>query len=533
MKFVLRYMSAYKKESILAPLFKMLEAVFELLVPFVVAAIIDKGIEYGDVDYILRMAFLMIGLALIGVTSALMAQYFAAKTATGVSMALRKDLDETILNMDKSRYRKIGKSTLLTRMTSDVLKLQNAINMFLRLFLRSPFIVIGAFIMSVIIDGSMSLIIGGIIVVLAIVVYMVMRITLPRINNVQEKFDELNVKIKQNYSGAKVVRGFVIQNHEKKSFSEHLNRIYANQIHVGRLSNILNPLTFALVNFGVILILYFGGKKVDTGSLSNGEVVALLNYMSQVLVELVKLANLIVLIMNGIPSARRLEEVIDHTEDVAVDDAPIVVSTREIVEKELSKINKGEKVGVIGPTGSGKSLLLSLYMENVTDKAKVGYVPQEDNFFSGTIAENILLKEYANEDLDYSLNMSCFQEVVDIKGGVNEKLNKNAGNLSTGQKKRLALTRAINKKPDLLLMDDVTNPLDMITEKQVLDNVLQSDMSVVIATQKPSAVMRSDRIIVIDNGKLLDVGTHNELLERCPLYSRMYYAQFPERSSYA
>ena len=251
------------------------------------------------------------------------------------------------------------------------------------------------------------------------------------------------------------------------------------------------------------------------------------------LVELVKLANLIVLIMNGIPSARRLEEVIDHTEDVAVDDAPIVVSTREIVEKELSNIRRGEKLGVIGPTGSGKSLLLSLYMENVTDKAKVGYVPQEDNFFKGTIAENILLREYTNEDLDYSLNMSCFQEVVDIKGGVNEKLNKNAGNLSTGQKKRLALTRAINKKPELLLMDDVTNPLDMITEKQVLDNVLKSDMSVIIASQKPSAVMRSDRIIVIDNGKLLDVGTHSELLERCPLYSRMYYAQFPERSSYA
>lgn len=533
MKFVLKYMSAYKKESILAPLFKMLEAVFELLVPFVVAAIIDKGIEYHDVNYIIKMTFLMIGLAIIGATSAIMAQYFAAKTATGVSMNVRKDLDDIILKMDKSRYRKIGKSTLLTRMTSDVLKLQNAVNMFLRLFLRSPFIVIGAFIMAIIIDSSMSLIIGGIIIILAVVVLCIMRITLPRINIIQEKLDKLNIRIKQNYNGAKVVRGFVIQEEEKDKFNEQLDDLYNNQIHVGRLSNILNPLTFALVNFGIVLILYFGGEKVDIGSLTTGEVVALLNYMSQVLVELVKLANLIVLIMNGIPSARRLEEVIEGTEDIGCEKAQIVVSAKEIVDKELKDISSGEKIGIIGPTGSGKSLMLSLYMENVSDKSKVGYVPQEDNFFQGTIAENILLKEYRSDNLEYALNMSCFKEVVDNKGGVQEKLIKNANNLSTGQKKRLSLARALNKRPKLLLMDDVTNPLDMITEKQVLDNVLSSDMSVVIASQKPSAVMRADRILVIDNGNLLDMGTHEELLIRCPLYSKMFYAQFPERRSHA
>ena len=533
MKFVLRYMSAYKKESILAPLFKMLEAVFELLVPFVVASIIDKGIEYQDVGYIVRMTCLMIGLALIGVTSAIMAQYFAAKTATGVSMKVRKDLDDTILAMDKSRYRKIGKPTLLTRMTSDVLKLQNAVNMFLRLFLRSPFIVVGAFIMAVIIDPSMSLIIGGIIIILAIVVYAVMRTTLPKIDFIQEKLDKLNTRIKQNYNGAKVVRGFVIQEEEKNKFNEQLEELYNNQIHVGIASNVLNPLSFALVNFGIILILYFGGEKVDTGSLTAGEVVALLNYMSQVLVELVKLANLIVLIMNGIPSARRLEEVIDGDDERTSVEASIVVSAKEIVNKELGDIKHGEKIGIIGPTGSGKSLILSLYMEHVLDKSRVGYVPQEDSFFGGTIAENILLREYTNDDMEYALNMSCFQEVVANKGGVDEKLIKNGNNLSTGQKKRLSLARALSKKPELLLMDDVTNPLDMITEKQVLDNVLSSDMSVVIASQKPSAVMRTDRIIVIDNGKLLDMGRHEELLTRCSLYSKMFFAQFPERSSYA
>lgn len=533
MKFVLRYMSAYKKESILAPLFKMLEAVFELLVPFVVAAIIDKGIEYGDVGYIVKMTFLMIGLAVVGVVSAVMAQYFAAKTATGVSMAVRRDFNNTILDMDKSVYRRIGKSTLLTRMTSDVLKLQDAVNMFLRLFLRSPFIVVGAFVMAIIIDTSMSLIIGGIIIILAIVVYIVMRITLPGINNIQEKLDDINLRVKQNYNGAKVVRGFVIQEEEKNRFDGKLKELYYNQIHVGRLSNILNPLTFALVNFGIILILYFGGEKVDTGSLTTGEVVALLNYMSQVLVELVKLANLIVLIMRGIPSARRLEEIIDNSDKADEDKALVVRHAKEIVEEELSDIKEGEKIGIIGPTGSGKSLMLSIYMDNVNDKSKVGYVPQEDNFFQGTIAENILLKEYRSDDLEYALNMSCFKEVVDNKGGVEEKLIKNANNLSTGQKKRLSLARALNKRPKLLLMDDVTNPLDMITERQVLDNVLKSQMSVVIASQKPSAVMRADRILVIENGKLLDMGTHEELLIRCPLYSKMFYAQFPERRSHA
>lgn len=525
-------MSAYKKESILAPLFKMLEAVFELLVPFVVASIIDNGIETEDVGFIGKMTLLLVGLALVGATSAVTAQYFAAKTATGVSRNVRRDLEQTIVGMSKNRFRKLGKSTLLTRMTSDVNQLQNAVNMFLRLFLRSPFIVIGAFIMSIIIDPEMSLIIAGVIVVLALVVFLVMRITLPRINDIQRKLDSLIIRIKDNYNGAKVIRGFVIQDKEEGKFKGQLDNLYRNQIGVGRLSNILNPITFALVNFGIILILYFGGGKVEVGNLTTGEVVALLNYMSQVLIELVKLANLIVLLMKGIPSARRLEEIIDSDEEFE-EEAPIVASVRDIANKELYNISKGEKIGVIGPTGSGKSLLLSVYMDSVTDKSKVGYVPQEDNFFVGSIANNILLKEHADEDLDYALDMSCFKEVVDIKGGINEEIIKNANNLSTGQKKRLALARALNKKPDVLLMDDVTNPLDMITERKVITNVLDSDMSVIIASQKPSAVMRADKIIVIDNGKLIDMGSHEELLSRCSLYSKMYLAQFPERSKYA
>ena len=542
MRFVLRYMSAYKKESIMAPLFKMLEAIFELLVPFVVAAIIDNGIMTANYGYIVKMALLMIVIAIIGALFALTAQYFAAKTATGVAYNVRYDLSEAILNMDKNRFRQIGKSTLLTRMTSDVNALQNALNMFLRLFLRSPFIVIGAFIMSMLIDVRMSLIIGGVIVVLACLIFVVMRVTFPRINTIQTRVDGINRRVGNDYAGAKVIRGFVIQDDENEKFSEQIDELYARQIGVGRLSNILNPLTFALVNLGIILILYFGGINVQIGNLTTGEVVALLNYMSQILVELVKLANLIVILIKGIPSAKRLKSVIDEPTMGNVDAskeesvAPIVDRVREIRDSELKSIAKEEKVGVIGPTGCGKSLLLSLYMDSVEDKSVVGFVPQEDSFFTGTIAENILLKEYTDRDADVdndmqeALNMSGFKQVVDIKGGIDEPIIKNANNLSMGQKKRLALARALYKKPKLLLMDDVTNPLDMITERDVIDNVLRSEMAVIIASQKVSAVMRCDRIIVIDNGKVVDTGTHSELLERCELYSKMYYAQYPKEA---
>lgn len=527
MKFVLAYMSEYKKESIMAPLFKMLEAVFELLVPFVVAAIIDIGIAEGDSGYIIKMAILMLVLAIIGMISALTAQYFAARAATGVAYAVRKDLNDTILGMSKKRYRDIGKSTLLTRMTSDVNQMQNAVNMFLRLFLRSPFIVIGAFVMSLVIDAKMSLIIGGVILVLAIVIFIVMRITLPRIGTTMGKIDGLSRRIRNDYAGAKVIRGFGIQDEEDDKFKGQVEEIYKRQIGVGRFSNLLNPLTFVFVNMGIILVLYFGGGKVEIGTLTTGAVVALLNYMSQILIELVKLADLIVILMKGIPSAKRLRDIIDVSDKGdTYNEAPIVTSARGIVRENLKNISPGEKIGIIGPTGSGKSLLLSVYMDEKKDKSKVGYVPQEDNFFTGSIGDNIVLRNYDGEDVEDALNKSCFKEVVDTKGGLDEKIIKNAMNLSVGQKKRLALARALNKKPDVMLMDDVTNPLDMITERKVIDNMLSSDMAVIIASQKPSAVMRADKILVIDKGSLVDSGSHEELLKRCELYSKMYYAQF-------
>ncbi len=537
MRFVLKYMSAYKKESIMAPLFKMLEAIFELLVPFVVAAIIDNGIGGGNVSYIIKMAVLMIAVALIGACVALTAQFFAAKAATGTAYAIRKDLNNSILNMDKGRYRQIGKATLLTRMTSDVNQVQNALNLFLRLFLRSPFIVIGAFVMSMLIDGTMSIIIGLVIAVLAICIYAVMKITLPRINDIQKRIDNLINRIKNDYGGAKVIRGFVIQDDENDKFEGEVSDLYNKQLTVGRVSNILNPLTFALVNIGIILILYFGGDKVDAGDLTTGQVVALLNYMSQILIELIKMASLIVLLMKGIPSADRIAHVIDMSDKTdTVEETPVIKSIRDVVGNNLKDIKKGEKIGIIGPTGSGKSLLLSIYMDNAENKSKIGYVPQEDSFFAGSIAENIAInklsedgeKESVDADIKRAADLSEFTNVIDIKGGADSQLNKGANNLSTGQKKRLALARALYKKPDILLMDDVTNPLDMITERTIIDNMLGSDMSVIIASQKVSAIMRCDRILVIDGGKLMDEGNHNELLVRCELYSKMYYAQYPK-----
>ena len=279
MKFVLRYMALYKKQSILAPIFKMLEAVFELLVPFVVAEVIDNGINASDEGYIVKMILVMLAFAIVGAISAVTAQYFAASAATGVAADIRKDLNNKVINMDKRRYRSLGASTLITRMTSDVNAVQNAVNMFLRLFLRSPFIVAGAFIMSVIISPRMSLIIGGVIVVLAIVIAVVMKITLPRISDIQSKLDSLIVSIRNNYSGAKVIRGFLIQDKEVEKFDGELEDIRTSQLKVGRRSNILNPITFALVNLGIVLVLYFGGGNVYAGDLTTGEVVALLNYM--------------------------------------------------------------------------------------------------------------------------------------------------------------------------------------------------------------------------------------------------------------
>ena len=531
MRFVLRYMALYKKQSILAPLFKMLEAAFELLVPFVVAAVIDNGIGKSDEGYIVRMILVMFLFAIAGAAFAVTAQYFAASAATGVAADIRKDLNNTIINMDKRRYGKLGASTLITRMTSDVNAVQNAVNIFLRLFLRSPFIVTGAFIMSIIISPRMSLIIGGVIVVLSIVIGVIMKVTLPRISNIQSKLDNLIVSIRNNYSGAKVIRGFLIQDREVKRFDDELEDIRKSQIKVGRRSNVFDPITFALVNFGIVLILYFGGGNVYTGALTAGAVVALLNYMSQILIELIKLAKMTVVLMKGIPSADRIEEIIDGESESEIE-TPMVLSVRSIVDNELQDIKKGEKIGIIGPTGCGKSLLLSEYMRTVADKSKVGYVPQEDTFFTGSIAENILLKDYEGEDISYALNMSEFGEVVDVKGGIGALLERNADNLSTGQRKRLALARALNKRPDVLLMDDVTNPLDMITEKKVINSVLDSDMAVVIASQKPSAVMRADTIIVIDGGKILGKGSHEELLRTCSLYEKMFYAQFPERRAY-
>lgn len=541
MRFILRYMRGYIKESIMAPLLKMLEALFELLVPFVVAAIIDNGIVShtnggeADYSYIIKMSALMITLALIGAFFSISAQYFAAKTATGVAYDLRRDFNDKILNMSSSMYRSIKRSTLLVRMTSDINAFCNALNMFLRLFLRSPFIVIGAIIMSMIIDIKMSAIIGAVILLLALCIGLIMKATYPKVNDIQKGLDEASASIKDDYSASELVRGFLIQDDEKKRFDSLMDKIYEVSLQSGRISAISNPLTFALVNIGIILIIYFGGIRVDAGDITTGKVVALLNYMSQILVELIKIANLYILLVKGIASIKRVKQVLDSDDamdmtNASSDAAAIVTDAKKVLRDELSNIPCKAKIGLIGPTGSGKSLILKMYMDSVTNLSKVGYIPQEDNFFEGSIAENILLKEYEQEDLSYALTMSCFDEVVKIKGSINAMIESSADNLSVGQKKRLSLARALYKRPDILLMDDVTNPLDMITEKKIIDNMLLSDMTVIVASQKSSAVMRADKIIVIDNGKVVDVGDHNTLLNRCELYAKMYYAQFPEAS---
>ncbi len=575
-------MNAYKKESVLAPLFKLLEATFELFVPLVMVKIIDVGIAQGDKSYILKMGGVLVLLAAIGLTVSITAQFFAAKAAVGSCTALRQAMFDHIMDLDHSAIDKTGTSTLITRMTSDIAQVQNTVNMVLRLFLRSPVIVFGAMIMAFTIDVKSALIFTVAIPALAIVVYGVTAGSMPVYKRAQEKLDKVLSLTRENLSGARVIRAFAREDLEREAFGLENDTLAGTQTSAARISAITNPVTYVIVNTAIMYLIYTGAVKVNIGELSQGQVVALLNYMSQILVELLKLANLFVLFSKGVACAKRIEAVletdthpdIDKTAASANAEADVSVTAPgddafiRFEEVGLTYMGagdsairgvsfaakKGETVGIIGGTGSGKTSLVSLAagfyrategavfidgknIDSYTDeelRKRISIVPQKAVLFTGSIRDNL---KWGNPDADderlwSALKIAQADEIVKGKaGGLDEHVEQGGRNFSGGQRQRLTIARAVAADPEILILDDSASALDYITEKNLRDALAgMKDTTKFIVSQRASSLIYADRIIVLDDGEVVGVGTNEELLKTCDVYREIYETQF-ERSS--
>ncbi len=580
MKFLGQYLKDYKKESILAPLFKMLEAVFELLVPLVMAAIMDVGIAGGDKSYVLRMCAVLIGLAVVGLAVSITAQYFAAKAAIFSAAKMRQDLFCHIMDMSAESHGKIGSAALTTRITSDINQIQSGVNMFLRLFMRSPFIVFGAMIMAFIVDKKSTGIFLVVIALLSLVVFLVMKTTLPIFSGIQKKMEGIFLAVGENLEGARVIRAFGNQQIEKEGFSQKTENLYQDQMRAGKISALLNPLTYVLVNLGVVALIYFGGKQVEASFLAKGQVVALVNYMSQILVELIKLANLIVVLMKAFPSVERVQQVMEMTADEREfllektggmdsneqEEADLAVSYEGVsfaypgaMEPSISDISFSVKkhgvVGIIGGTGSGKSTILHLlnHTYDATDgqitlfgkdvkkystkelSKIIGLVPQRGVLFSGSIRDNICFgrEDISEEMLSLAISAAQADNVIESKkNGLEEEVLQNARNLSGGQRQRLTIARALAARPEILVLDDAASALDVATDAALRKAIRELPWrpTTFIVSQRASSVMDADEILVMEEGRLVGKGSHEELLASNEVYQEIYYSQFPKNS---
>ena len=574
MKRLLVYLSDYKKESVLGPLFKLLEASFELFVPLVIAAIIDVGIAGGDHSYILRMCGLLILLAVVGLISSVTAQYFAAKAAVGFSTKLRYALFSHIESLSFAEMDSIGTSTLITRMTSDINQVQSGVNLVLRLFLRSPFIVFGAMIMAFTVDVKAALVFVVTIPLLSIVVFGVMLISMPLYKKVQKSLDLVLGKTRENLSGARVIRAFNKEENEIAEFGQENALLTNMQIIVGRVSALTNPLTYIIINASIIAVIWIGGKRVYAGYISQGEVVALVNYMSQILVELVKLANLIVNVTKSLACANRISEVFETEASITnifadnksenssteFDENSVMFSKVGMKypgasEESLSnldfKVKRGQTIGVIGGTGSGKSSLVhliprfydtssgSVYVNGkdvreyplVELRDKIGIVMQKAVLFAGTIEENLRWgnPDATEEELWKALEIAQATEVVKGKeGGLSYWIEEGGKNLSGGQKQRLTIARAIVKNPEILILDDSASALDFATDAKLRAALrqMQGEKTIFIVSQRTSSIQFADQIIVLDDGEAVGIGTHETLLQTCDVYREIYESQF-------
>ncbi|MBQ5884859.1 MAG: ABC transporter ATP-binding protein [Clostridia bacterium] len=565
---LLRFMKGYKKESILGPFFKMLEVVFELMVPLIVANIVDIGIKGDNTAYIFKMSLLLVLFGLIGLSSTLAAQYFAAKAAVGFASKVRFALFEHIGRLSYTELDSVGTSTLITRMTSDINQVQQGVNLTLRLFLRSPFIVFGALIMAFTVDAKAALWFVVVIPILSIVVFGIMLVSIPLYKKVQGGLDRVVGLTRSGLSGARVVRAFCTENREIDEFAERNNTLTETQKFVGRISALMNPLTYVIINLAVIALIYTGAIRVETGIITQGAVIALYNYMSQILVELIKLANLIINITKSVASGNRIQSVFEIESSQTERENAIVsadagniefknvsLKYKGAAEKSLQNITfsvkKGETVGIIGGTGSGKSTLVNMIPRfydssegelliggvNVKEwstealREKIAIVPQKAVLFKGTIRENILWgNENATDDDIYSaLETAQALDVVMKKDDKLDHLIEQSGrNLSGGQRQRLTIARALVKKPQVLILDDSSSALDYATDSALRKAIAESTdgTTVFIVSQRASSVMNADQIIVLDDGEAVGIGTHEELLATCDIYSEIYHSQF-------
>lgn len=564
MKYLIPFFKKYRLYSILAPLFKMLEATFDLIVPLVVADIINVGISNHDTRYIVSRFGVMILLAVLGLLSSFTAQFFAAKTAIGTASELRHDLISHIGGLDFASLDTLGASTLITRMTADVNQVQNGLNMFLRLFLRSPFIVFGAMIMAFTINKSVALVFAGVIPVLFIIVFGIMFITNPLYKKQQSELDSVTSSARENLTGVRVVRAFAREDAEREEFYGINGALYKIQNKVGRISALMNPLTYVVVNTGIILILWYGAGKVDSGAILSGDVIALVNYLSQILIELVKLANLIVVLSKAVASMGRIGQVLDTksgmtfgevessnggSEAIRLENASLRYPTAG--EDSLSgitlSVKKGETVGIIGSTGSGKSTLVSLiarfydatggsvFLDGVDIKSwskkalsdKIAVVMQRPQLMSGTIRSNFLFgkPDATEEEMWEALRIAQAEEFVKKKdGGLDAIVEQGGRNLSGGQKQRLSIARAVIKKPEILILDDSSSALDFATDAALRKALrsLSGNVTLFIVSQRATTLMHSDKIMVLDDGECVGLGTHEELLATSAVYKEIY-----------
>lgn len=564
---ILKYLNGYKKESILSPLFKLLEASFELFIPLVVAAIIDTGIAGNDKQYIIKMCLVMVALGIIGLTCSITAQYFAAKAAVGFAAKLRHALFVHIEKMSFSDMDTVGTSTLITRMTSDINQVQNGVNMVLRLFLRSPFIVIGAMVMAFTIDRQAAIVFAVVIVLLSLVVFIIMTVSIPLYKKVQDALDKVLGITRENLTGIRVIRAFNKENDEIERFGEAHNAFMKLQILVGRITALMNPGTYIIINAGILVLIYVGALKVDSGIIRQGEVVALVNYMSQILVELIKLANLIVSVTKAVACGNRIATVLEiepsmknpSTSAKECETEYAVefenVSLKYNAEAEALtgidfKVKKGETIGIIGGTGSGKSSVVNMIPRfydasygkvkvDGTDvkeydikelREKIGIVLQKTVLFKGTVRENILWgnKNATDDDIEKALEISQSKEFIDKKEGrLDYKIVQGGKNLSGGQRQRLAIARAVVKKPEILILDDSSSALDYATDSALRKAIktIGRDMTVFIVSQRTSSIKASDKIIVLDDGKIVGMGNHEKLMDTCEVYREIHESQ--------
>ena len=570
MKQLLIYLKDYKKETILAPLFKLLEASFELMIPLVVAAIVDRGIGQNEIGCVYKMGGAMVLLGIVGLIAAVSAQFFAAKAAVGFATGLRSALFKHIQSLSYTEIDTAGTSTLITRLTSDVNQVQSGVNMTLRLLLRSPFIVFGAMIMAFTVDVKAALIFVGVIPLLCLVVFGIMLITMPLYKQVQKHLDRVLTLTRENLTGIRVIRAFHQEKEEIEKFESGNEELTKTQLLVGKISALTNPITYVIMNLGLVVLIYTGAMQVDAGRLTQGQVIALTNYISQILVELIKMANLIVLITKALSSANRISDVF-ATKSTMDDKGIASVEEEENVsilefenvglcyagagEESLSEIdfsvNKGETVGIIGGTGCGKTSLVNLiprfydatsgmirfYGKPIREyslevlRNRIGVVPQKAVLFKGTIKSNLLWgnEDASLEEMKEALEIAQAKEFVDqLDQGLESSVAQGGKNFSGGQRQRLTIARALVRKPEILILDDSTSALDYATDAKLRAKLkeMKNTMTTFIVSQRTSSIQFADKIIVLEDGKIAGIGTHKYLLEHCEVYQEIYDSQY-------